>query len=141
VIRKYILLVLLSACTAAAPLAGEVDTQEFIFTQSNGKSFSLVLPADWQPHVEGGFLRINPRNRVLALDVIMIQPRAQLDVRGMQRVRLARRLEPTSGAGQYDLWVDAGMQDMLGSNRTLDLVKFAPQTWLRPNEFRLLLER
>ncbi|MEO8588819.1 MAG: hypothetical protein ABI432_05575 [Flavobacteriales bacterium] len=139
--RNYAAMVVLSACSASAPLAEEVNTQEFIFSQSNGKSFSLVLPADWQPYVEGGFLRISPRNRVLAMDVIMIRPITQLDVRGLQRVRLARRLGPTSGSGEYDLWVEAGRQDILGSNHTLDFFKMAPQTWLRPNEFRLVLER
>ncbi len=139
--RAVILLLLLSACAGTAPLPGEVDTQEYIFSQADGRSFNLVLPADWEPHVEGGFLKINDRNRVLAMDVIMIRPRVPFDVTGLQWVRLARRLTSTSLSAQYDLWVQAGRQELLGTNRSLDLIKMAPQTWLRPNDFRLLLER
>ncbi len=124
-----------------APVGEVVDTQEFIFSQANGKSFVQVLPADWVPQYEGSFLRINNRTRMLALDVLIIRPRVQLDVSGLQWVRLVRRNESVSRSGTYDMWVSAGSQDLLGTNHSLDLVKMAPQTWLRPNDFRLLIER
>ncbi|MBK6831381.1 MAG: hypothetical protein IPG92_11870 [Flavobacteriales bacterium] len=136
-----ILIVLLTACAGTAPLPGEVDTQEFIFITNSGRSFTHVLQADWSPVIEGGFLRINNRQRIMALDVIMIRPRIQFDVEGLEFVRLTRRNGSTSGSGLFDLWVQAGKQELFGTNRTLDLMKMAPQTWLRPNDFRLLLER
>jgi len=136
-----ILIVLLTACAGSTPLPGEVDTQEFIFITNSGRSFTHVLQADWSPVIEGGFLRINNRQRIMALDVIMIRPRIQFDVEGLEFVRLTRRNGSTSGSGLFDLWVQAGKQELFGTNRTLDLMKMAPQTWLRPNDFRLLLER
>ena len=136
-----ILIVLLTACAGTEPLHGEVDTQEFIFITNSGRSFTHVLQADWSPVIEGGFLRINNRQRIMALDVIMIRPRIQFDVEGLEFVRLTRRNGSTSGSGLFDLWVQAGKQELFGTNRTLDLMKMAPQTWLRPNDFRLLLER
>ena len=136
-----ILIVLLTACAGSTPLPGEVDTQEFIFITNSGRSFTHVLQADWSPVIEGGFLRINNRQRIMALDVIMIRPRIQFDVEGLEFVRLTRRNGSTSGSGLFDLWVQAGKQELFGTNRTLDLIKMAPQTWLRPNDFRLLLER
>ncbi len=136
---KHLSLLLLTSCAGMAPTTA-VDTQEFIFSQADGRSFTLVLPADWSPQVEGGFLRITPRNRVLAMDVIMIRPRVQPTVAGLERVQLARRLSSTSRSAHYDLWVEAGRQELLSANHSLDLIKMGPQTWLRPNDFRLLLE-
>ena len=83
-----ILIVLLTACAGTEPLPGEVDTQEFIFITNSGRSFTHVLQADWSPVIEGGFLRINNRQRIMALDVIMIRPRIQFDVEGLEFVRL-----------------------------------------------------
>ena len=137
----FILLALLTACAGTAPLPSEVDTQEFIFITNSGRSFSHVLEADWSPVIEGGFLRINNRQRIMAMDVILIRPRAQLDVEGLEFVRLVRRNGSTAGSGLFDLWVQAGMPSKIGSDRTQELVQVAPHTWLRPNDFRLLIER
>lgn len=122
-------------------MPGEIDTQEFVFFTSNGRAFTHVLQASWAPVIEGGFLRINDRQRIMALDVIMIRPRVQLDVEGLEFVRLVRRNESSSASGKYDLWVLSGIQGKIGSDKTQDLVQVAPQTWLRPNDFRLLIER
>lgn len=134
-------LALLASCAGTAPLASGVDTQEFIFITNSGRSFTHVLQADWTPVVEGGFLRINDRQRIAALDVILIRPRVQLVVTGLAFVRLVRRNESTSASGKYDLWVLAGIQDKIGLDKSQELVEVAPQTWLRPNDFRLLIER
>lgn len=128
-------------CGSSEHTSGSTDTQEFIFITNSGRSFTHVLQADWSPVIENGFLRINDRQRIMALDVIMIRPLVQLDVEGLEFVRIARRNGSTAGSGLFDLWVGAGSQDLLGTNRSLDLVKMAPQTWLRPNDFRLLIER
>lgn len=135
------MVLLLSACVGTAPLPKEIDTQEFIFFTSSGRSFMHVLQADWEPVIESGFLRINDRQRILAMDVIMIRPRVQLDVTGLELVRVVRRNESTSASGKYDLWVLAGIQGKIGLDKGQDLVRVAPQTWLRPNDFRLLIER
>lgn len=129
------------ACAGTAPLPEEIDTQEFIFFTNSGRSFMHVLQADWEPVIEQGFLRINNRQRMMAMDVIMIRPRVQLDVTGLEFVRLVRRNESTSASGKYDVWVLAGIQGRIGLDKTQDLVRVAPQTWLRPNDFRLLIER
>ncbi len=142
-VKKAVVLltVLFSACAGTEPLPGQVDTQEFVFFTNSGGSFSHVLQSDWRPAVEGGFIRINDRQRIMAMDVILIRPRVQLDIEGLVYVRLMRRNGSTSLSGMFDLWVREGSQDMFGTNRSLDLMQVAPQTWLRPNDFRLLSER
>ena len=137
----FVLLVIMGACKSSTPLPGEVGTQEFVFITNSGRSFTHVLPSDWSPVIESGFLRINNRQRIMALDVIMIRPRVQLDVEGLEFVRLVRRNESTAASGKYDLWVLAGIQDKIGLDKSQGLVEVAPQTWLRPNDFRLLIER
>lgn len=132
---------LLCACGSSAPLPGEVDTQEYIFILANGRSFTHVLSADWAPDVQSGWLQINNRQRLMAMDVIMIRPRVQLDVEGLHYVRLARRNGSTAGSGLFDVWMRDGSEALLEMHRSLDLVQVAPQTWLRPNDFRLLIER
>lgn len=139
--RSLVFLALLVACAGTAPVGDAVNTQEFIFLQGNGRAFMHILPSNWQPQLEGGFIRIGDRQRIMAMDVIMIRPRVQLDVEGLEQVRLVRRNESTSTSDKYDLWVLAGIQGKIGTDRTLDLVQVAPQTWLRPNDFRLLIER
>lgn len=134
-------LTLLVACAGTAPVGEAVNTQEFVFILANGRSFAHILPADWEPQLEGGFIRINDRQRIMAMDVIMIRPRVQLNVDGLTRVRLVRRNESTSASGKYDVWVLSGIQGKIGLDHTQDLVQVAPQTWLRPNDFRLLVER
>jgi hypothetical protein len=138
---RFLVFAFLSACAGSAPLHEEINTQEFIFFTTSGRSFMHVLASDWEPVVENGFLRINDRQRMLAMDVIMIRPRVQLDVTGLEFVRLVRRNESSSASGKFDLWVLAGIQGKIGLDKTLDLVRVAPHTWLRPNDFRLLVER
>lgn len=128
-------------CGSSEPVTGTGDTQEFIFITNSGRSFMHVLPGDWVPVYEGGFLRINDRQRIMAMDVIMIRPRVQLNVDGLEFVRLVRRNASTARTGLFDVWVQAGMPPKIGSDRTQDLVQVAPHTWLRPNDFRLLIER
>lgn len=134
-------LLLLTACGAYSGLPDHANTQEFVFNRSNGSSFTLVLPADWQPEYQGAFLLINPRNRVMALDVILIQPRFQLELAGLEFVRLARRNRAATLTGTYDLWLEEGVADRLETNRSQELEQVAPQTWLRANDFRVLLVR
>lgn len=139
---RWLWVLLLSAgCGSSAPVTGSGDTQEFIFITSSGRSFSHVLPANWTPRIEGGFLRINNRQRIMAMDVIMIRPAVQFNLEGLAFVRLARRNSSVAVAGLYDLWVRDGIQGKIGSDRSLDLVEVAPQAWLRPNDFRLVIER
>lgn len=139
--KAAVLLILTTACGAYSGLPEHADTQEFVFNRSNGSSFSLVLPADWRPEYQGDFLRINPRNRVMSLDVILIEPRFQQQVAGLEFVRLARRNRAATLTGTYDLWLEEGVAEKLKTNRSQELEQVAPQTWLRANDFRVLLVR
>jgi hypothetical protein len=139
--RSLVAALLTFGCASSGPVTGTGETQEFVFITNNGRIFSHVLPADWSPVYEGGFLRINDRQRIMTMDVILIRPRVQLDVDGLEFVRMVRRNSSTARTGLFDLWVQAGMPSKIGLDRTQDLVQVAPHTWLRPNDFRLLIER
>ena len=133
----FLLIPILFACKDQGPL---VDNQQFVFTLRNGQSFSRVLPADWEPKYEGGFIRIDPNHRVMAMDLLLIQPYAPADVSGMRMVRLLRKAPP-SQASSYVIWVPKGSAEIIGDEPPNDLKKVAPFTWIRPNEFRVQLDR
>jgi|GEM_PF-2332340 hypothetical protein len=138
--RALTLTCLLCACGNAAYLSGPVDTQEYIFVLNNGGSFMRVLPTDWEPVYEGGFLRIDARHRVMAMDVILIQPRYPIAPDSLEMARVFRNHSSRSAAS-YDLWVPPGQELHVGAPYRSELIKVAPQTWIRPNEFRIELRR
>lgn len=138
--RALILLLLLSACGNAAYLQGPVDNQEYIFVLNSGQSFMRVLPADWEPKYEGGFLRIDPRHRVMAIDVILIQPRFPNEPAGMEMARIFRNYSSRHAASYY-LWVPPGQELHVGDPLRSELEQVAPHTWIRPNEFLIELRR
>ncbi len=123
-----------------ADTGGPVNTQEYIFVMANDRAFARVLPTDWKPVYEGGFLRIDQRHRVLAMDVILIQPRIPIEVQGLEMARVFRRSAPSSSTS-YDLWVPHDQYIRIGDPTATDLVPVGPQTWIRPNEFRLEFRR
>jgi hypothetical protein len=131
---------LLASCQTQAPVARDINTQEYIFVKDNGHSFMRVLPTEWEPVYEGSFMRIDPRHRVLAMDVILIMPRLPLTIQGKQLMRLMRRTAPRNARG-YDLWVTEDTERLIGASLPRDLVKVAPHTWLRPNEFSIQFVR
>ena len=137
---RWLFALLLTGCAAMADTEGPVNTQEFIFVMANDRAFMRVLPTDWQPVYEGGFLRIDKRHRVLAMDIILIQPRIPIDPHGMVMARVFRRSAPANGMS-YDLWVPPDQYIRIGDPTATDLVQVAPQTWIRPNEFRLEFRR
>ena len=77
----------------------------------------------------------------MSLDVILIEPRFQQQVAGLEFVRLARRNRAATLTGTYDLWLEEGVAEKLKTNRSQELEQVAPQTWLRANDFRVLLVR
>jgi hypothetical protein len=100
-----------------------------------------VLPADWEPVYEGGFMRIDPRHRVMAMDIMLIEPRIPLNVGDMRMARLLRRMPPTASRRTFEIWVPADTGRIIGDDPPNDLVQVAPHTWLRPNEFRIQFDR
>jgi hypothetical protein len=135
-----LLLVLLASCKGAAYLEGPVNTQEYVFVLNTGGSFKRVLPTSWKPIYEGGFMRIDPRHRVLAMDVILIQPFFPIEPEYLEMVRVVRNYS-SPGAASYLLWVPPGQELFIGDPQFTELIKVAPQTWIRPNEFRLEFRR
>lgn len=129
---------LLFACAQQEQLP--IDTQEYIFYMRDAPAFSRVLPADWEPNYQGGFLRIDPRHRVLAQDVLLIAPRFPLNVDGMRMVKLMRRMPPGARA-TYEIWVPKDAQVIIGDEPPNELKKVAPHTWLVPNEFNVQFDR
>ncbi len=133
----FLFLVLLTACKDQGPLT---DNQELVFTLRSGQSFVRVLPNDWEPVYEGSFIRIDPRHRVMAMDILLIQPTSPANVEGMRMVRLLRRSAPTQ-ASSYVIWVPKDTDQIIGDDPPNDLKKVAPHTWIMPNEFRVQLDR
>jgi hypothetical protein len=138
--RVLILLVLLASCQTQEPVARNINTQEYIFVKDNGNTFMRVLPTDWEPVYQGSFMRIDPRHRVLAMDVVLIVPRLPLTVQGKQLMRLVRRKAPRN-ARSYEVWVSEDTEQLIGASLPRDLIKVAPHTWLRPNEFSIQFVR
>ena len=136
----FLLLLLLASCKGATYLDGPVDNQEFVFVLNNGASFTRVLPIEWEPRYEGGFMRIDPRHRVMAIDVILIHPNVPLDPYSLEQVRVVRNYA-SSRAQSYYLWVPPGQELHIGDPFFTDLRHVGPQTWIRPNEFRLEFRR
>ncbi len=99
-----------------------------------------VLPNNWEPVYEGSFIRIDPRHRVMAMDILLIQPTSPINVENMRMVRLLRRTAP-SQATSYVIWVPKDTDRIIGDDPPNDLKKVAPYTWVRPNEFRVQLDR
>ncbi len=139
--KNIILLIVfvMAGCQMQEPLP--LNTQEYIFHLRNGQSFMRVLPTEWEPNYEGGFLRIDPRHRVMAMDVMLIEPRIPLNVSDMRMVKLLRRMPPSKNRRNYQIWVPGSAGRIIGDDPPNDLVKVAPHTWIRPNEFRLQLDR
>jgi hypothetical protein len=137
--RTLIICLLLLGCASQEQFP--IDTQEYVFHMRSGQSFMRVLPADWEPKYEGGFMRIDPRHRVMAMDIMLIEPRIPLEVTNMRMVRLLRRMPPTQNRTTYELWVPADTGRIIGDDPPNDLVQVAPHTWLRPNEFRIQFDR
>jgi len=81
-------------------------------------------------------MRIDPRHRVLAMDVVLIVPRLPLNIQGKQLMRLMRRKAPRN-ARSCEIWVPEDTERLIGASLPRDLVKVAPHTWLRPNEFSI----
>jgi hypothetical protein len=138
--RHLIILVLLfSGCRAYEGIAP--DNQEFVFHLRNGQAFMRVLPADWEPVYQGGFMRIDPNHRVMAMDVMLIKPRIPIVTENMRMVRLLRRMPPSASRRSYQIWVPGEAERIIGDDPPNDLVQVAPHTWLRPNEFRIQFDR
>lgn len=47
---------------------------EFLFTRADGSSFVRKLSPEWRPEFRDAFVYITPQDRVLALDLMAIQP-------------------------------------------------------------------
>jgi hypothetical protein len=137
-VLPVLLIMLFPACVQQEQLP--IDTQEYIFYLRGAPAFSRVLPADWEPKYEGGFIRIDPRHRVMAQDVLLIAPRFPLKVHEMRMVKLMRRMPPNARA-TYEIWVPRDTEIIIGDLPPNDLVKVAPHTWLRPNEFNVQFDR
>ncbi len=136
----YLLFLLVSSCKGVEFLAGPVDTQEYHFVLNSGGSFMRVLPTDWEPRFEGAYMRIDPRHRVLGMDVILIQPTFPIEPEHLEMVRVVRKFASTK-ASSYLLWVTPDSELFIGDAQFDELRKVAPQTWIRPNEFRLEFRR
>jgi len=133
-------ILLLASCRGWSYLDTPVDNQEYVFVLNTGRSFMRVLPTDWEPRYEGKFMRIDPRHRVMGIDVILIHPRFPIDPHSLEQVRVVRKFTPRS-ADSYFLWVPPGQELFIGDPQFTELHKVGPHTWIRPNEFRLEFRR
>lgn len=139
-ISTLFLVAILTSCHTYEPGVTNINTQEYIFVKDNGKTFMRVLPTDWEPVYQGSFMRIDPRHRVLAMDIVLIVPRLPLTIRGKQLMRLQRRKAPRN-ARSYEVWVSEDTERLIGASLPRDLIQVAPHTWLRPNEFSIQFVR
>ncbi|MCW5900751.1 MAG: hypothetical protein KIT10_15950 [Flavobacteriales bacterium] len=138
--RALLLLPLLIACKGPGFVAGAADDQEYIFVLNSGRSFMRILPTARAPVYEGAFMHIDPRHRVLGQDVILIHPRFPINPHDLEQLRVARRF-PGRRAPDYFLWVPPGQELAIVDQEADELVHVGPQTWIRPNEFRLVFRR
>ena len=115
-------------------------SQEFLFTFMNGTNRTFVLDQDWRPTVRQGQLVITPAVRVLMMDVALIRPFVPSDVTGLQQLKLMPQTPRVSNGGIL-VWVAI---DPLRTGSYVDadtgLVEAAPQTWVRPEAFRMAIQ-
>lgn len=135
--RRYMVVVV--ACLLLGVAQGQ-RSQEFLVTLINGRTLSCALDEDWTPEVRQGQIVFRPAVRILAMDVVLIRPFAPNDVSGLKLVKLLSRTRGAQG-GSVQVWVEF---DPLRPDAPVDnatgLVQVAPQTWIRPEAFRMVLE-
>jgi hypothetical protein len=131
---------LLLLFVGAVPFAKAQATQEFLVTFMNGRSYSYILDADWQPTVSHGQLVLKPATRVQMFDVALIQPYVPQDVRGLKRIKLLPQTPRVNNPG-IEVWVAFDpLTPGAPKDNVTGLVQAAPQTWVRPEAFRIALE-
>ncbi len=132
----FILLLVL----AWGPAAKAQASQEFLFTFMNGSTRTYVLDENWQPTVRQGQLVITPAVRVLMMDVALIRPFAPNDVRGMRLLKLMPQTPRTNNPG-VAVWVEFDpLTPGAPKDNATGLVQAAPQTWVRPEAFRMAIQ-
>ena len=136
-LRALIPLLLIFTC---APQARSQASQEYLVTFMNGRSYSYILEADWQPTVRQGQLVLRPATRVLMMDVALIQPYAPNDVRGLKQLKLMPQTPRINDPGIL-VWVEFDpLTPGAPKDNATGLVNPAPQTWVRPEAFRSAIE-
>jgi len=132
-------LTLISACLVLGLTAEAQVSQEFLFTFMNGSTRTYVLDENWEPTVRQGQLVITPAVRVLMMDVALIRPFAPNDVHGMTLLKLLPRTPRTNNPG-IQVWVEFDPTTPgAPKDNTTGLVQAAPQTWVRPEAFRMAI--
>lgn len=115
-------------------------SQEYLVTFMNGRSRSYIMEADWQPTVRQGQLVLRPATRVLMMDVALIQPYVPNDVRGLRLLKLMPQTPRTNNPGIL-VWVEFDpLTPGAPKDNETGLVQVAPQTWVRPEAFRMSIK-
>lgn len=115
-------------------------SQEYLVTFMSGRTHSYVMEADWQPTVRQGQLVLRPATRVLMMDVALIQPYVPNDVRGLRQLKLMPQTPRINNPGIL-VWVEFDpLTPGAPKDNETGLVQAAPQTWVRPEAFRLAID-
>jgi len=114
-------------------VAGRVQGQssgEFLFTTMDGVSFVRVLPTDWRPEFRDDLLYITPRDRMLAMDLMTVQPLQPDDMRGRKEVKLLLRMATGGRVERYFL-LTPGRDHLTECPWKNDFYVLDPQTLVR----------
>jgi hypothetical protein len=133
-------LLLLQLALTLATVGKAQASQEFLFTFMNGSTRTFVLDQDWRPTVRQGQLVITPAVRVLMMDVALIRPFMPSEVTGLYQLKLMPQTPRVRNEGIL-VWLAI---DPLKPGAYVDddtgLVEAAPQTWVRPEAFRMAIQ-
>ncbi len=133
-------LLLLQLALTLATVGKAQASQEFLFTFMNGSTRTYMLDENWQPTVRQGQLVITPAVRVLMMDVALIRPFAPNDVRGMKQLKLMPQTPRTNNPAIV-VWVEFDpLTPGAPKDNATGLVQAAPQTWVRPEAFRMAIQ-
>lgn len=115
-------------------------SQEYVVTLVNGRTYTFIMEDDWSPRVRQGQIVFRPAVRILAMDVALIQPFAPNDLNGLKLMKLMPRA-PRNGTPGSLVWVEFDpLTPGAPKDNATGLVHAGPQTWVRPEAFRMALE-
>jgi hypothetical protein len=115
-------------------------SQEYVVTLVSGRSYTFIMEDDWSPTVRQGQIVFRPAVRILAMDVALIQPFAPNDLTGLHQLKLLPRT-PRTGSPGVVLWVEFDpLKPGAPRDNATGLVQAAPQTWIRPEAFRMAIQ-
>ncbi|MCB0792093.1 MAG: hypothetical protein H6595_02095 [Flavobacteriales bacterium] len=127
-----------TALLTAIPIEAQ-STGEFLITLADGTSTVRILPEDWRPRFEGAMLYLTPRDRMLTVDLLAVQPVRPDIITGRKEVKvLFRKLDGTPFTRYFLL--PPGLAAIAETPVRDGFHVLGPQTLVRADAYRVIVE-